>query len=304
MIDAALDPERPALLFGLTPPRASSTPEQISEIATATLTRLESLPVDGLVVYDLEDESDRNPLERPFPYLPTMDPAVFVGEYLGGWDRPAIVYRSVGKYESATLADWLRTVDVARTAAVFVGASSRDKAVRTTLKQAHRLRDTVGPGLRLGGVAIPERHQERGDEHLRMLRKQQSGVTFFVTQVVYDANACKNLISDYHYLGLEQGVEAAPLIFTFSVCGTPRTLEFLQWLGVTVPRWVRNELLHSEDTLEVSARHAAETAADLAGFCRTLGVPFGFNIESVSNRKAEIEASIALVRQIASLLGR
>jgi hypothetical protein len=33
-------------------------------------------------------------------------------------------------------------------------------------------------------------------------------------------------------------------------------------------------------------------------FCRTLEVPFGINVESVSIRRAEIDASIRLARQL------
>ena len=68
------------LLFGITPPRLSTPPERIREITAATLARLDFLDVDGLALYDIDDESDRNPEERPFPYLPTMDPAGYHAE--------------------------------------------------------------------------------------------------------------------------------------------------------------------------------------------------------------------------------
>jgi hypothetical protein len=37
-------------------------------------------------------------------------------------------------------------------------------------------------------------------------------------------------------------------------------------------------------------------------FCRTLGVPFGINVESVSIRRVEIEASVRLARQLRTQL--
>lgn len=156
----------------------------------------------------------------------------------------------------------------------------------------------------MGGVAIPERHDDRGDEHLRMVRKQVNGCSFFVTQVVYDLNAAKSLVSDYHYACAEQGIDPVPVVFTFSVCGSLRTLEFLQWLGVSVPRWVRNELVHTGDTLAASYELALDTGRELVEFCERLGVPYGFNVESVSIRKVEIEASTRLAAELGSLLGR
>jgi hypothetical protein len=37
----------------------------------------------GLVLYDIDDESDRTPNERPFPFLPTMDPAEYLARDRG-----------------------------------------------------------------------------------------------------------------------------------------------------------------------------------------------------------------------------
>jgi hypothetical protein len=45
-----------------------------------------------------------------------------------------------------------------------------------------------------------------------------------------------------------------------------------------------------------------QIADELADFCKALGVPFGFNIESVAIRKEEIEASIAMVSKISEML--
>lgn len=292
------------LLFGLTPPRVTATPEDMARIATVTLERLEPLRLDGLVLYDIDDESDRNPDERPFPFMPTVDPVAFFNDHLKSWGRPVVVYRSVGKYDESELDAWLRSEDAGSVMTVFVGASSGDKDVRTTLPRAHEMWRTTRPELLMGGVAIPERHDDRGDEHLRMVRKQVNGCSFFVTQVVYDLNAAKSLVSDYHYACAEQGIDPVPVVFTFSVCGSLRTLEFLQWLGVSVPRWVRNELVHTGDTLAASYELALDTGRELVEFCERLGVPYGFNVESVSIRKVEIEASTRLAAELGSLLGR
>ncbi len=295
---------REVLLFGLTPPRASTTPERLPEIAARTLQRVEALPVDALVLYDLVDESDRNSDPRPFPFVETLDPSDYLRENLAGWDRPAIVYRCVGKYEPHELQAWMSEAP-GEVLTVFVGSSTSDTPMRTTLPEALDMRSRVRPGLPLGAVAIPERHSSRGDEHLRLIDKQRSGAGFFVSQVVYDLTAAKNLASDYRYsVAEEDGMEAAPLIFTLSLCGSAKTLSFLEWLGVDVPVWMRNEILHAEDPLAWSRQHALNAAHELAGFCRYLGIPFGFNIESVSARRVEIEAAAALTHEVAALLER
>ena len=187
------------LLFAVTPPRLATSPQEAAEIGRVTLERLRPLAIDGLVLYDIDDESDRNPDERPFPFLPTMDPADYLVRDLGRLEVPAIVYRAVGKYPEDRFRSWLEEQDPSRALTVFVGSSSREKAVLTSLARAYELRDEVQPELPLGGVAIAERHARQGDEHLRLIAKQAAGCSFFITQIVYDVNAAKNLISDYHH---------------------------------------------------------------------------------------------------------
>src|SRR4051794_15221039 len=140
------------LLYGITPPRRSATPERIKEIVEVTLGRLADLDLDGLILYDIDDESDRNAEERPFPYLPTLDPASFHAEHLGGWDRPTIIYRCVGKYAEDEMRSWLGDVDPSRVLGVFVGPSSGDKPVRTDLRRAQELRAERRPDLLMGAV--------------------------------------------------------------------------------------------------------------------------------------------------------
>lgn len=286
------------LLFGLTPPRGSVGPDEAQRIADVTLERLGGLDLDGLLLYDIVDESDRTDQSRPFPYLPTIDPADYLANHLGAWERSAIVYRCVGKYTQPELETWLRHQDPERVSTVFVGAASRELAVETTLVEAQALRSRSRPEILLGGVAIPERHSAGAEEHARLLAKADRGCSFFITQVVYDAQAARNLVSDYYYACRDRGTEPLPVIFTLSVCGSLKTLEFLQWLGVDVPRWMENALRHSDDTLEASSAHCLATAQDLAGFCRSLGMPFGFSVESVSIRRAEIDAAVALAGRL------
>ena len=289
------------LLFGMTPPRLATTRDERQRIADAALERLAGLDLDGLILYDIADESDRTDAERPFPYLPTVDPAEFYAEHLRSWSGSVVVYRCVGKYAPEQIETWLEEQDTSNVATVFVGAPSRDAEVRTSLSAAQELRSSTRPELLLGGVAIPERHSLRREEHQRLLAKQQRGASFFVTQVVYDVNAAKDLVSDYHYACRDAGIEPRPIIFTLSVCGSLKTLEFLRWLGVDVPRWMENALTHAQDTLAESSAQCLATARELAAFCGALGTPYGFNVESVSNRRAEIETTVALAAEVGAL---
>jgi hypothetical protein len=302
--DRIADKRGEFLLFAITPPRRSTPPERVTDIADRTLSRLSSLALDGVVLYDIDDESDRNASDRPFPFVPTIDPADYLSEHLSTLGVPAVVYRAVGKYRPEEIAAWAGRQDPRRSLSVFVGNPTKSRDVHTSLADAHRLRFETAPELLVGGVAIPERHARRGDEHVRMLSKQRSGSSFFVTQVIYDVNAAKNLVSDYHYECTATGATPVPIVFTFSVIGGTGTLEFMRWLGVDVPRWIENELTHSDNPLLASHEHSLAAARDLVFYCRRLGVPVGLNVESVSTRLVEIEQSVELAQALSGLLIR
>ncbi|MGY2873328.1 hypothetical protein ACVW00_000518 [Marmoricola sp. URHA0025 HA25] len=69
-------------------------------------------------------------------------------------------------------------------------------------------------------------------------------------------------------------------------------------------RWIQNELRYAVDTLEASFDQALATARELMTYCRRLDVPFGVNVESVSNRRSEIESSVSLAAHLQGELHR
>src|SRR5919202_6921771 len=95
------------LVFALTPPRLDTDRERAQEIAEVTVARLRPLGLDGLILYDIDDETERNPGERPFPFMPTLDPADYLADHLRAWPTPVIVYRAVGKYAPEDVRSWL-----------------------------------------------------------------------------------------------------------------------------------------------------------------------------------------------------
>jgi hypothetical protein len=255
--------------------------------------RLAALEPDGVVVYDIQDEAERTDVPRPFPFLPTMDPQGYATEQLAG--LPSIVYRCVTRDDEPQLIRWLQGAQVA----VLVGAASRRARPALPLTEAYSLARRHAPHLLLGGIAIAERHAARLDEHQRMLAKAAAGCRFFVTQAVYDVTSTKSLLSDYALAT----PEPAPVILTLSPCGSEKTLGFMKWLGIVFPRWLENELRHARDPLAASLELCDEIFAQAWDYARRKGVPLGVNVESVSIRKAEIEASVELFRRVKARMG-
>ena len=234
--------------------------------------------------------------------MPMMDPAHFLDGHLADWAGPVIVYRAVGKYTGDQLDRWWSQADRDRVLTVLVGAASRHQVVRTSLPEAYRRHAGFSLPPRMGGVVIAERHAASGTEHARMLRKQDPGCEFFVSQVCYDLDHIRNLLSDYAYTCRDQGVDPRPTVLTLAPCGSMTTLEFMSWLGIDIPRWLRTQIVRSADPLVDSYDQCLTNARTLIAFCRRLGLPFGINVESLTNRKVEIEASVDLARDVRDLL--
>lgn len=290
------------LFYGLTPPKASTSDERVREIAEKQMARVRGLNVDALILYDLQDESSRNANPRPFPFSETIKPDVYSRNYLTDLQLPKIIYKSVGKYSPAEFANWVRTAD--NDLSVFVGSPSKSQTDSLTLSNAYRIKNEQNVQMVLGGVTIPERHHLKGDEHLRLFSKIDNGCRFFVSQCVYSVNHTLDFLSDYYYTALEQQRPMVPVIFTLTPCGSTKSLDFLDWLGIDVPHWLHNDLQHSENILHRSVDVCSSIAAEIIDFCRAKSIPMGFNIESVAIRKEEIEASIELVGCVRAMLTR
>ncbi len=286
-------------LYGIAPPKQATGPERLSRIARRQCDRIRELEPDGLIVYDIQDEAGRVAEERPFPFLPTIDPHTYAHQHLEKLELSKIVYRSVGRDDAQSFERWMTQ---SREATVLVGAPSRETRIDLSLSRAYALARSCAPERVIGGIAIAERHARHTNEHERMLAKIRKGCRFFVTQAVYDVTATKSLISDYALALREAEVEPPPLILTFAPCASDRTRAFMQWLGISFPRWLENELKYAADPLATSLRLCEATLAEVVSFADEKGVPVGINVESVSIRKVEIEASVDLFRSLRRLL--
>jgi hypothetical protein len=298
LVDKIRNRESGIVLYGIVPPKKETESEQLREIAQRQTQRLQSLNMDGLILYDIQDEKSRTSEERPFPYIETLDSFSYSREYLSSVPVPKIIYRSVGKYSRAELIEFLTQMSPQNNLTVFVGTASKSQQVTMSLSEAYKLKNEVAGNLLLGGVAIPERHLTKGDEHLRVFNKIAQGCSFFVSQGVYDVNASKNFLSDYYYHGQEHNIPLVPIIFTFTPCGSLKTLQFMKWLGISIPKWLENELMHAKDILQQSVEFAVQNWMELKRFAQEREIPIGCNIESVAVRKVEIEASIELLRRV------
>jgi 5,10-methylenetetrahydrofolate reductase len=292
------------LLYGITPPKEETIPERVAEIAEKTIARLIPLDLDALVVYDVQDESARTSEERPFPFLKALDPFMFASSYLQDLNIPKIIYRPAGKFSKEELSAWLDELHKNNFYPVFVGVPAPDFPVKTSLPEAYQIWSKNESTSVIGAVTIPERHEILKDEDKRIIEKTNCGVSYFISQCVFNINFAKQVIEDLSCTCKKENIKFPTIIFTLTACGSAKTLNFMEWLGIHVPDNLKEDLKNSENILEKSVNVCLDIAAELTDFCTERSIPFGFNIESVAIRKEEIEASIYIVNKIAEMLDK
>jgi hypothetical protein len=297
-------PFRPRLTYAIAPPNTTTPPARRRQIADEHSARISSLPIDALLVYDVQDEAARTGKARPFAYIPKVDALEYAYADLKLGALPRVVYRAVTNQNETSMRLWLDNMEALGGHAVLVGPTCRKVSAALTLSEAYQLARSHAADVLVGGVLIPERHERSGNEDGRVWAKMQQGCRFFVSQTVWSVAAAKRLLGDLRVRCELEGVEVPPIVLTLSPCGSRQTLDFLEWLGVAVPTPVKRELLTATDMLTRSVELALDIFAELRDFASEQGLGIGCNVESVTVRPAEVDASLELLHRIARVDSR
>ena len=295
-----LDPAEKVLLYGTTPPRDGTPADEVAAAAEKLAGRLAGLPLDGVVVYDIQDETGRTSLPRPFPFVGTVDPRSYARTLRSRTGKRAITYKSLGTMSEAQWRAWLaesrRDFDME-----FVSIVGRPTSgVRYALPLSRAMRIAAGPaiGITVGGVVIAERHTSERSEAARLLAKSIEGCGYFISQTVYHAPPSQQLLRDY--LRDCRGAGRAPcrIVLTFAPCGRQKTLAFLRWLGVHVPADTERAIFGASHPLAKSIEICRDNLRRILDEPYSSSIPLGVNVESVSINRDEIDASIEMVHAL------
>ena len=294
-----LDPARQVRLYGTTPPRAGTPPEQVAAAAAKLAARLAGLPLDAVVVYDIQDETGRTEQPRPFPLATTVDPR----DYAKLFDVPTIVYKALGNVDEAGWNAWL---DASR-GLDFLSIVGRPAPGRYALPLSRAIRAAAAhaAGYTIGGVVIAERHTAERSESARLLAKGIEGCAYFISQAVYHAPPTERLLSDYLRDCRGAGVAPRRVVLTFAPVGRAKTLAFLRWLGVNVAADTERAILGAARPLAKSIEVCRDNLRRILDGKYLGQIPLGVSVESVSINRDEIDASVELFHVLrATLAGR
>ena len=296
------DIHRGVYFIGTTPPKSDTPLDDVESIANKLLERVSDIDFDGLIVYDIQDENSRTNKPRPFPFKSTLDARLYSSLLNKKSNRPVITYKSVVQSDALAFNDWANEAwekygvkDV-----VLVGSPSKNNNISLPLAEAYRTLVDNENEFFIGGVTIAERHASKGNEHERLIEKHQQGCNFFISQAIYNPQATIDMLTRYAIECKKQGLKPQRLILTFSPCGSKKTLEFIDWLGVSVPEATSLRILNADNSLFESIRICVNSLQQILDAILPYDLPLGLNIESLTNRKEEIDGSILLYKLLRS----
>ncbi len=300
-----LAPHRGLYLYGTTPPRRGSSTDQLYAIAEKLTARLSTLNLDAINVYDIQEEEGRTQIARPFPFLPVVDSRAYaqILNHLTGTE--IINYKCVVHHPRANFSAWLDESWQQfglRYLTLVGGSTSQIAYPGPTLSQASQIIANHQHHFVFGGVTIAERHLSKGNEHLKLIEKSRRGMQFFTSQVVYQPEATIQLLQDYAQQCQELNLAPVRIILTFAPCGYLKTLHFLKWLGVNFDPEAEREIFSARSPLQKSLEVCGSTLRRILASLEGGRIPLGINVESVSIKKDEIEASIELFQELKGIL--
>ena len=278
-------------------------PTQIDAAADKLAARLAGLPLDGVVVYDIQDETGRTESPRPFPFIGTVDPRDYAT--LLSAPGPPIVYKALGTMDEAQWRAWLD--ETRRTRSQFLSIVGRPASgVRYPLPLSRAIRIASRDRRRfiVGGVVIAERHDEQRSESARLLAKGIEGCGYFISQAVYHAAPTQRLLADYLRDCRGAGVAPKRIVLTFAPCGREKTLAFLRWLGVNIAPETERAILGAANPLAKSIEICRDNLRRILDGGYAGQIPLGVNVESVSINRDEIDASVELFHALQRSAGR
>jgi hypothetical protein len=293
-------PSGVVFLYGTTPPRAGTPDDAVLAVADKLAVRLRDLPVDGVVVYDIQDESGRTQLPRPFAFSGTIDPRVYSHLLITRAGLPTITYKSLGDLDEAGWLAWLDETAIVYGARCLsiVGRPTSGVRYPLALSTAIRLAVAHPAGFTVGGVAIAERHSEQRSEAARLLAKSLDGCSYFISQTVYHAGATERLLTDYVRGCRDAGVPTRRIVLTFAPAGREKTLTFLKWLGVHIPEETEATILGATNPIARSIEICRDNLRRILDHEYSREIALGINVESVSINRDEIDASVELFRSL------
>lgn len=135
------------------------------------------------------------------------------------------------------------------------------------------------PDLHCGAITIFTRENEVD----RILAKMDSGIDFFVSQIIYEAANMKYVLLHLAKECKQKGLNVPIFYLSLALASKTRDIEFMKWLGVEFPTAVFTHLTSDpeHDVEEESLQAVESTLDDILHFSEKEHINLAFNIEHI-----------------------
>jgi 5,10-methylenetetrahydrofolate reductase len=266
------DPAQPVVFYELIPPKAGASAEMETLLELVHGLRGK---VDAINIPEIYEESRQGTRGTRLPER--VEPRAFAQAIHKAAGMETVVNRVTVVETAERQRRWLRETheEFGVRNLILVGGESGAKEYPgpSVLRMAETASEL---GFFLGGITIPSRSREAA----RIRRKYEHGLRFFTTQVLFDPNDTVDLLQSLNGLDVR-------LLLSFAPISNLRDIEFLQWLGVDVPRniaWAVEQAGEpakaAERTIALASRILTDIFHDLPAHPPALGI----NVEQITRR--------------------
>ena len=138
---------------------------------------------------------------------------------------------------------------------------------------------------------------------MNMLKKIKFGCEWFITQGIFASEPVIKLIHDYAALCRKEGITPKKIILTFAPCGREKTLQFIKWLGMSVPQDVETRLFSRSRSLTATTTSTSSSSSTTTTIATTtsnaLTLPLS-SVDQASSHQAIVSESMALHAELLS----
>ncbi|MEO0203057.1 MAG: hypothetical protein ABIL37_04975 [candidate division WOR-3 bacterium] len=232
------------IIFTVIPPPLEWDISKIERKAFEVSNIAKILEIDFISIPEVIDERSRG--ERVIPFKMKFDNVKF-GEMIKNFDNSVeIIINKVSvimeKYE---FEKWIRDYSQKFDHILIVGGESSKinypgyNPIAAALLAKNYFKHIYG-------ITI----FHRKDEPKRLLEKTKAGMEGFISQIVFELENAKKVITEYINLCEIKNLRPAKIFISFAPVSQRKDLEFLKWLGVYIPQEIENYLLEDEKKLE------------------------------------------------------
>jgi len=268
------------LFYEVIPPPLKWSLEQIEEWTDNMLALLKKKGIRSINLPEVVSESKEQ--ERTVPLLEKVDTLKFIDQLLQ--KAPSITpipnLITVHRTESQLL-DWVEAAyeKGVRHLILVGGEKSTISYPGLSVTEAAETLKPRYPALRLGGITIFTRMRE----HRRIMQKMESGIEFFVSQIIYETANMKCVLLNLAKLCQEAGYSLPRVYLSLAPAARHTDIEFLEWLGVEFPTALRSYFLGGDDAcVEGRVDEMIDfVLEELKYFISRKHFDLGFNVEQV-----------------------